>query len=159
MKNVIDRNLIVLDLDANTKDEVFNKLADVLNEDDRLYNRDEYVKNVKARETLTTTGIGFGIAIPHGKTDAVKDVSVAIGRLKKPVEWNAMDNKPVKMVFQIAVPESSKGDEHLRLLSELSRQLIHSEFRKKILDAKNANDVLELLGNSLEKKEQKSEVI
>lgn len=154
MVNVIDKNLIVLNLDAETKEEVFSDLANVLNEDGRLNDKAEYIENVKAREATATTGIGFGIAIPHGKTDAVKNVSVAIARLNQPVDWNSMDGKPVKMVFQIAVPESSKGDEHLRLLSELSRKLIHKEFREAILQAKNVNEILDLLGDSLEKKEK-----
>lgn len=153
MTSVIDRNLIVLNLDVDSKEEVFRSLADVLNKEGRLNDEEKYIENVEKREQLTTTGIGFGIAIPHGKTDAVKDVSVVIGRLKHPVDWNAMDNKPVKMVFQIAVPESSKGDEHLRLLSQLSRQLIHPEFREEMLKAQNEDDVLQLLGDSLESKE------
>lgn len=154
MTSVIDKNLVVLDLEADNKEEVFKKLADVLDKEGRLNDEEAYIDNVKAREEITTTGIGFGIAIPHGKTDAVKDVSVAIGRLKNPVDWNSMDNKPVEMVFQIAVPESSKGDEHLRLLSTLSRQLIHPEFRQKILDAKNVDEVMDLLGDSLEKQDK-----
>lgn len=153
MTKVIDKNLVVLNLEATSKEEVFKKLADKLNDEGRLNNEAEYIENVKAREKLTTTGIGFGIAIPHGKTDAVKNVSVVIGKLKNPVDWNSMDHKPVSMVFQIAVPESSKGDEHLRLLSSLSRQLIHPDFRKKMLAAKSADEVIDLLGNSLEKKE------
>jgi fructose-specific phosphotransferase system IIA component len=153
MVNVIDKNLVVLDLDAKSKEEVFSRLADVLDKDGRLNDKEEYIENVKAREATATTGIGFGIAIPHGKTDAVKDVSVVIGRLKQPVDWNSMDGKPVKMIFQIAVPESSKGDDHLRLLSELSRKLIHEEFREAMFQANSVNEVLNLLGNSLEKKE------
>ena len=151
MKETITQKLIALDLDGQDKEDVIQQLANLLDEDGRLNNREAYIRNVQERERLTTTGIGFGIAIPHGKTDAVKDVSVAIGRLQTPVEWDAMDGKPVTMVFQIAVPEASKGNEHLRLISALSRQLIHQEFRDQIMNATSSQEVLDLLGNSLEK--------
>lgn len=84
------------------------------------------------RESLTTTGVGFRIAIPHGKTDAVREASVAFARLAKPIDWEAMDGKPVDTVFQLTVPDNSKGDAHLQLLSALSRRLIHTGFRDQI---------------------------
>ncbi|MDV0431713.1 fructose PTS transporter subunit IIA [Lactiplantibacillus sp. DA1] len=152
MEKIIVPNLINLDLKANNKQAAIKQLGCLLNDANRLRDYDAYIKNVQEREALTTTGIGFGIAIPHGKTNAVKEISVAFGRLHNPIEWESLDGKPVSMIFQLAVPESSCGDEHLRLISALSRQLIHEEFRQELQKADSSEEVLKIIGSSLESK-------
>ncbi|MFC6180526.1 PTS sugar transporter subunit IIA [Lactiplantibacillus daowaiensis] len=149
MTKIIDTQLVDLQLDVPTKAAAIAALGKRLADDDRLNDYDAYIQNVTQRETLTTTGIGFGIAIPHGKTDAVKTVSVAFGKLAQPIDWESLDGEPVTMIFQLAVPESSKGDEHLRLISALSRNLIHAEFREQLLQAGSAQAVIDLIGQSL----------
>lgn len=149
MTEVLSSAIIDLNVEAQNKADVFSRLTALLSQDGRLNDATEYLQNVKAREALTTTGIGFGIAIPHGKTDAVNDVSVAIARLRQPIDWEAMDGKPVDMVFQLAVPETSQGDVHLKLLAALSRQLIHADFRAQIKQATSPDEVITLIGKTI----------
>lgn len=149
MTEVLSSAIIDLNVSANNKDEVFSRLTTLLNRDGRLNDPDAYLQNVKDREALTTTGIGFGIAIPHGKTDAVNSVSVAIAKLQQPIDWDAMDGNPVDMVFQLAVPAASQGDAHLKLLAALSRQLIHADFRNEIKQATSTDEVIALIGNTI----------
>lgn len=148
-KKITDTNLIELNAHAKDKQDVFCHLADLLDKDGRLNDRTEYLNNVGERENLTTTGIGFGIAIPHGKTNAVKDISVAFARLENPIDWNSLDGQPVDLVFQLAVPETCKGDEHLKLISALSRNLIHDEFREQIRNSTCQEEVLDLIMQSV----------
>ncbi|VDG23800.1 PTS sugar transporter subunit IIA [Lactiplantibacillus mudanjiangensis] len=149
MTQIIDTQLVDLDLNVATKAAAIAALGQRLADANRLNDYQGYIQNVNDRETLTTTGIGFGIAIPHGKTNAVKTVSVAFGKLAQPIDWDSLDGEPVNMIFQLAVPESSKGDEHLRLISALSRKLIHDDFRAQLAQATSAQTVIDLIGNSL----------
>lgn len=149
MTEVLSKAIIDLNVVAKTKEDVFSRLTTLLDHDGRLNDPSAYMQNVKDREALTTTGIGFGIAIPHGKTDAVNSVSVAIAKLEQPIDWEAMDGKPVDMIFQLAVPAASQGDAHLKLLAALSRQLIHADFRSKIKQATSADEVIALIGNTI----------
>ncbi|MCH4170384.1 MAG: PTS sugar transporter subunit IIA [Lactobacillus sp.] len=148
---IVTKDIINLDLKTQDKNDAIRQLGQLLNNAGRLNDLEGYVQNVIERETLTTTGIGFGIAIPHGKTDAVKDISVAVARLHDPIDWASLDGGKVDLIFQLAVPESSKGDEHLRLLSALSRNLIHEDFRNTIRTSQTAQEVIDLISQSLTK--------
>jgi fructose-specific phosphotransferase system IIA component len=146
---IMNEQLINLHLEAQNKQDVIKQLGKLLDAANRLNDYDSYITNVLEREQITTTGIGFGIAIPHGKTDAVKKISVVCAHLNNPIDWNSLDGQKVDLVFQLAVPESSKGDEHLKLLSALSRKLIHEEFREQIRSSKTGKEVLNLISQSL----------
>jgi len=85
--------------------------------------------------------VGFGVAIPHGKTDAVNEPFLGFAKTKD-VEWAAPDGKPVDLVFIIGVPEAQAGDEHLRILAKLSRKLMKEEFRQLLRKANSKEDIL-----------------
>lgn len=135
-------DLIVFDLDASTKEEVIEKLADAMDKGGRLNSKEGYVKDVLAREALESTAIGFSVATPHAKSDAVATSSLAFARLAKPITWN---DEQVDLVFQIAVPKAEAGNRHLQILAQLARHLMHEEFRDKLGKATNAQEVLELV--------------
>jgi PTS system fructose-specific IIA component len=141
---LLTEDTIRMELDAQRKEECIEKLAATLGELDILSDQRSFVNAVLERETLGTTGIGFGIAIPHGKSSAVKRPSIAFARLKAPIDWQSLDDQPVTMVFLIAVPEES-ANEHLQILASLSRKLIHEEFRDRLANAANVQDVLDIL--------------
>lgn len=96
------------------------------------------------REEKGTTGVGKGVAIPHVKSDAVKKPAVAFGRSKIGIDYGSMDEKLSHLFFLITVPEESH-DKHLKLLAQLSRQLIHDDFRNNLLEAKNEDEVMSIL--------------
>ena len=121
------RDNILGTIDANTQEEVFEKLADRAMRLGIARDANAIVRDYKEREAEASTGFGGGVAIPHSKTDDVSEPTVLFARLSRPVEWNSIDDKPVKTVISILVPDGANS-EHLRLLSSLSRKLVHPEF-------------------------------
>ncbi|WDV46588.1 fructose PTS transporter subunit IIA [Clostridiaceae bacterium M8S5] len=138
-------DLIDLKLESKTKEEAIKKLVEKIDDSGRLKDKNEYLKEVLKREELFTTGIGFGISIPHGKSDAVKIPTLAIGRCEEGIDWQSMDGEAVKTIFLIAVPEESASNQHLKILAALSRRLMNEEYRNKLLDATDSKDILILL--------------
>ncbi len=104
---VLKRERIAENLSAKTKEEALAKLTDLLFESGALSDKDAFLKDVLDREAVSTTGIGNGIAIPHGKSANVKETTVAIGRLENEVEWESVDDKPVKLIVLLAVNEEA----------------------------------------------------
>lgn len=139
---LMSSDLILFDLNASSKDEVIKALAHAMKEDGRLNDEDAYVRDVFAREALESTAIGFNVATPHAKSDAVATSSLAFARLAKPIAWN---DERVDLVFQIAVPKAEAGNRHLQILAQLARHLMHEDFREKLGKARTAQQVLELV--------------
>ncbi len=149
MMQVINEELVDLAIEADSKIAAINILADRINQAGRLYNHTGYIESVIERENLTTTGIGFGIAIPHGKSAHVKETTVAFGRLNQKVDWQSLDGETVNLVFLLAVPEECQGDQHLKIIAGLSRKLVHQEFRDTLAQAASNQEIVELLNDSL----------
>ena len=149
MENITNLGMINLCLSGENKEEVIKNLAMQLNETGVISDFDVYYESVLERENLTSTGIGFGIAIPHGKTDAVSRCAVGFGRLKKSLDWLSLDNEPVKMIFLLAVPNTAAGNEHLKIIAGLSRKLMHENFRKKLEYSTNEGEIVDLINTSL----------
>jgi mannitol/fructose-specific phosphotransferase system IIA component (Ntr-type) len=103
------------------------------------------------REETFATDLGFGFALPHGKSPAVRAATVTFLRPRRPIRWSAASTSPVKGVLLIAVPEKG-GEEHLRLIAGLSRRLMHEEFRADLLSARSTGAVLAALRACLEEK-------
>ncbi|MDR2975768.1 MAG: PTS sugar transporter subunit IIA [Streptococcaceae bacterium] len=137
IQKILKENYIKFDLAATEKEAAINELAELFNDADILTNKDEYLRAVMRREEESTTGIGFGVAIPHGKSAGVKEASLAFARSQAGISWDSMDGQPVHLMFLIAVPESS-NDEHLRILSQLARKLMHEEVREALMNADTA---------------------
>lgn len=151
MSDIINKNLIKLDVKNNSKEEIIKVLANLINNENRLSNCETYVQDVLQRESLTTTGIGFGIAIPHGKSSSVKVPTVAVGRISEGVDWESLDDKPVHVVFLLAVPEEAASDQHLRILAALSRKLMNEEFIHELFNSVDEDGLLQLLTSVFEK--------
>lgn len=134
---------ICLQLAAANRDEVIRCLANKLDKNKKLNNKEEYIKAVIARDDLTPTAMGYGIAIPHGVSSSVRVPALAVATLKEKVKWTEKDE--VDLVFQIAVPEKNAGNTHLKILAALSRSLMHEEFRDSLRKASSEKAVLELL--------------
>ncbi len=121
------RENILGTIEAKTQEEVFEKLADRAVSLGIAHDAKAIMRDYKEREGEASTGFGGGVAIPHSKTDDVSEPTVLFARLSQPVEWNSIDDKPVKTVISILVP-SGAHSEHFRLLSLLSRKLVPPEF-------------------------------
>ena len=141
---LLGKDTIKLNLKANSKMEVLDQLVDVLYDAGRLNDKELYKEEILKRESLSSTGIGEGIGIPHGKTSAVKKASLALGIFRDGVDFDSLDGAPVNIVFMIAAPEGA-NNEHLETLSRLSVLLMNPEFKEGLLSSKVPEDVFSLL--------------
>lgn len=142
-KDMFSKNRMVFDLKATNKNEVLDELIDVLFEDGKVTNKEELKNAVLKREEEFSTGIGMGIAIPHGKCSAVKEATITFGLSKSGIDYQSMDDKPAHLFFLIAVPTES-SDIHLRALSEISRKLMHADVREKLYSVNNFDDFIKI---------------
>ena len=101
----------------------------------------------KKRENEISTAIGYLIAIPHGKTEAVKAPFISMVRTSEKVKWTEDNDEMVRLVFLIGVPEKSEGKLHLKFISQLSKKLLDDSFREKLLNKKNKNEIFEQLSS------------
>lgn len=123
LAGVISSETIKLEMDANTKDEAIRELTQMLFNAGKIADIDAFIKDVYYRENLGATGLGNGIAIPHGKSKFVNRTSLAIGKTKKPIEWESLDDQPVDFIILFAVTDENKGSTHVRLLSQVATKL------------------------------------
>lgn len=143
---LMDERNIFFDLDLKSKQEVFELLADHFKTSGFISSKDAYIQAVEYRETLSETGLGDGIAIPHGKDASVLKAGIAFVRLKTPIsEWGSLDNQPVKYIFLLAIPQGDEDHEHIRMISELARCLIRSEVIEKVQKATDSKELLMVL--------------
>lgn len=142
---LLDPQSILIPLSGNDKAGVISSLIDSLAAAGSVTDKEQYNNAVLTRETTGSTGIGFGVAIPHGKSAGVARPGLAFAKLASPVDWDSLDGEPVKVVFMIAVPESAAGNEHLQILISLSRKLIDSEFRDKLMAVSDSEALTSLL--------------
>lgn len=135
---------ITLDPPPADKQACIEHLLDLLVEADRVEDRETALGALLTREEETTTGVGMGIGIPHAQTSAVTEPSVAFTRSDEGVDFGSMDDEPARLIFMILVPESG-ADDHLTILSTLSRALMHDEVRADLYDAETSEDVQAVL--------------
>lgn len=141
---LLNANLIKLELNSKTKEDVIKEMAKLLEENGKLLDKDKYIKAVLDREKEFSTGIGMGIAIPHGKSSGVKEPALVFGRSSGGIDYQSMDDESAHLFFLIAVPEES-SDEHLKILSQISRKLMHSELRDSLMKASTSEEIITLL--------------
>lgn len=144
LANLITPALVRLELKAEQKKEILAEMVDILQAAGKVRDRETYLRSVLERENLGSTGIGMGIAIPHGKSDVITDVVVAFGRSAAGVDFEALDDKPVHLIFLLAAPRDVGGI-YLKALAQLSRLLRRQEFRQRLLDAATEDDVIAIL--------------
>lgn len=144
LKDLIKESTIKLQLDAKDKNSVLDEMIKLLVDDDVVTDKNKFKEDILAREELSNTGIGFEIAIPHAKSKAVKEARIAIGITNNGIDYGSIDGQDIKMIFMIAVSED-QSDLHLKALANLSRKLMHDEFRKSILSAKTEKEIIDML--------------
>ena len=130
--DLLSSNAIQLKGVAHNKEEVINNMVKLMKNNGNIINADEYKKVVMEREKEGTTGIGEGIAIPHGKTNAVSKPGLAAMVVPDGVDFDSLDGQPVKLIFLIAAPDT-KDNVHLDVLSRLSTLLMDKKFREGFL--------------------------
>lgn len=149
MSQLLSENCIVFDIEADTKKEVIRSLVAELKAAGRITDQTLFYEDVLAREAVSPTFVGFDMGLPHGKTDNVLEASVCFGRTAKPVIWNEETGETADLVILIAVPLLEAGDTHMKILANLSRKLMHEEFRNS-LRTSTKEDVYRILTEVLE---------
>ena len=148
VKDIIDLNTIKTNMSAKSKEEAIQELAEVLLQNEYITDIEAFLKDIYAREALGQTGIGNYIAIPHGNSDSVKEIGVAIGITQEEIPWETLDGKGVKGIILFAVPKENDGaQQHLKLLSLFARKLGNDEVIEKMLQSKDAEALKETLSN------------
>ena len=155
--DLLKKDAIDLNVQAQSKEELLKKAVKLMQNNGNINNQEEYLKLVMNREKEGSTGIGEGIAIPHGKGESVSKPGLAAMVIPKGVDFEALDGKPVQLLFLIAAP-NSKENIHLEVLSRLSTLLMDEEFREKLIHAKSKEEFLHIIDQTeQEKVEEKKE--
>ncbi|HLS09616.1 PTS sugar transporter subunit IIA [Lentibacillus sp.] len=149
INKIFNMNNIVFDSSVKTKDEALNYIAAFAEQQGVVKSPKAYYKGLKKREKEVTTGFKDGVAIPHCKHKTVISPSLMLVKFSNPVEWESMDGKAVEVAFALAIPDG-KNNEHLKLLSTLSRALIDEQFTQSILTADIEKDLYYIIQNKLE---------
>lgn len=146
----LNKKAIKLDLESIEKEDVLKELVDVLADVQDIGDKKNIVKALVERESLGSTGIGQGIAIPHGKTDRVSGIVSVLGVSRKGVNFEALDGELVYIFFLLVAPKENAGP-HLKALAQISRLLRDSFFCELIRRCKTAEEVYELIQKEEEK--------
>lgn len=131
-------------LKATTKRAAIEELVDMLGDIGRVRDVNALKEAVWQREQTKTTGIGLGLAIPHGKCQGINSISMAIGKPASPMEFDAIDGKPVRMIVLLASPPDKQSD-HIQALARISRLMYDTEFREQMYNASSAQEMYELV--------------
>lgn len=143
-KGLLTEKNIVLGLDAGSKEDAIYQLSLILERNGDITDASDFTKDVLERESLTTTGIGNNIAIPHGKSAHVKDITMIFAKNKTPLEWNSLDGSKVDIIFLMAVSTTDQGKDHLKMLAELSGRLMDDDFVAAIKKENEPKKILQI---------------
>jgi mannitol/fructose-specific phosphotransferase system IIA component (Ntr-type) len=135
-------DLFIAKLKAKTKERSFDEFADLFVKSKLVRKKDIVLEMLRKRETLGSTGIGKGVAIPHGRTTAALEVKIACGRSEQGLEFDAIDKKPVQLIFVVLAPPQDENNRYLPILGKLVEVLNESRNRKKLLAAESYEDFI-----------------
>jgi nitrogen PTS system EIIA component len=144
LDQILKLEFINADLSAGNKNDALAEMVDTIIRGGIKLDNSSTVDILKQRESLGSTGIGEGVAIPHGKTAAVNYVIIAFGRSIRGISYDALDGKPVHLLFLLLAPENSAG-QHLKILAQISRMMKEADFRQRLLEAKSSMDLYKII--------------
>lgn len=145
--DLLSKDGIELNVNAKDKNDIINKMTKLMLKTGRITDLNAYTELVLKREEEGSTGVGEGIAIPHGKGDCVTEPGLVAMVVPNGVEYDALDGKPVNLLFMIAAPNTS-DNVHLDVLSRLSTMLMDTEFKNKLISAKSKEEFLNIINET-----------
>ena len=148
--DILDKRLILPEIASKTKEGVLRELVHVLGRVEGQINEERMTEILLERESLGSTGIGEGVAIPHGKSKEVKKILASFGRSLPGMDFQSLDGKPTHLFFLLIAPENSAGM-HLKALAEISRLMKNQTFRKRLMDAPSAEEIYSLFSEGEDK--------
>lgn len=144
MRDLLCDDLVIDDIAATDKDGVIREFAGLLKASGKIKDENEIVRVISEREALGSTGIGDGVAIPHGKLRGLGRMIVAFGRSKKGVDFQALDGRPVFLFFLLLTPEDRPG-EHLKALARIARILKNPALRESLLNVQDRDELQRII--------------
>ena len=148
--DILNQDTVKIPLDNTDKYKIIEEMVDILYKANKLENRNVVLKSVIEREKIMSTGVGDGVAIPHGKSEGVTTLVACFGVTKNDVDFESIDTKPVRLVFLLVGPPEMTGP-HLKALSRISRLMHLKDFREKLIKCKANTEVIEAIQKEEEK--------
>lgn len=143
ISDILEEKVIATNLQGQAKDVIINAMVDLVGLSSKVLDKEKVRTAIFEREKIMSTGVGNGFAIPHGKTDAVTDTVAAFAVTAEAIDYQALDEKPVRLVFLLIGKDNMVGP-HIKLLSRISRLMNKEDFRNKLLTAANPHEVIEI---------------
>lgn len=143
--DIINQNAIDINFDAKDKQEALRHLAELLEQDGAITDAEQFLEDVFLREAEGQTGIGDCVAIPHGKSEVVKKNCVAVGKLRSPIQWESIDEQPVRLVILFAVQAQSPAKEHLSMMAAVARLLAREDVCNRLINVGSQQELLHIL--------------
>ncbi len=144
ISDLLNSAAVVPDLKAGNKNAVLAELTDALKAVESGIDRDQVISVLLERERLGSTGIGEGVAIPHGKLKKIDQLLLSFGRSRQGVDFDSMDGKPAHLFFLLVAPEDSVGI-HLKTLARISKLLKNADVRKRLLEAEGRDEIYRII--------------
>ncbi|MGX7091157.1 PTS sugar transporter subunit IIA [Hutsoniella sourekii] len=142
---VVSKELLFLDKDLYDQKKIIDFIISKADEENKLSDVSQFKKDVIDRENQVSTAIGFDIAMPHGKSDGVKEPFIAFYRSDRPFKWSDSVDEEVQLVFLIGVPKENQDNLHLKFISQISKKLLNNDFRESLKNEKDNDQVLKIL--------------
>ncbi|WP_312097658.1 fructose PTS transporter subunit IIA [Niallia sp.] len=149
MNTLFSEQNVLLNERISSQRDVFIKIAEHCVSNNIASSSEKLLHALEEREKQSTTGFIDGFAIPHAKSSSIQIPSALIITLSEGIDWDSMDQKPVKFIISLLIPENEAATTHLTALSNISRMLIHQEIRENLLEAQNKQEVLQLIDESI----------
>jgi fructose-specific phosphotransferase system IIA component len=141
--DVLTEDLVITGLKGKSKNDILEAMVSLVARSPRVSDREKVRTAIFDREQIMSTGVGNGFAIPHGKTDAVSDIVAAFAVTEEPIDYDSLDEKPVRLVFLLVGRDTLVGP-HIKLLSRISRLMTKEEFRNRLVECTTPAEALEL---------------
>lgn len=143
ISDILTEQLVVSRLKGASKQEIIDAMVDLVATSPKVLDKDKVRAAIFDREKIMSTGVGNGFAIPHGKTDAVTEIVAAFAVTERDIDYDSLDEKPVRLVFLLVGKDNLVGP-HIKLLSRISRLMNKEEFRNQLLATGSAKEILDL---------------
>jgi fructose-specific phosphotransferase system IIA component len=143
ISDILNENLVMTGLQGSSKEEIIDAMIDLVASSPKVLDKTRVRDAIFEREKIMSTGVGNGFAIPHGKTDAVSDIVAAFAVTAEEIDYQSLDEKPVRLVFLLVGKDSMVGP-HIKLLSRISRLMNKEEFRRRLLEVTSSREIIEM---------------
>ena len=141
LSDILDEKVVVPNLPGNTKEDIIDALINLVSQSSKVLDKEKVRTAIFEREKIMSTGVGNGFAIPHGKCDAVLDIVAAFAITEEPIDYESLDEQPVRLIFLLIGKDSMVGP-HIKLLSRISRLMNKEDFRNRLLETKTPQEII-----------------